>query len=420
MRRLFGPSLGIAAAMASAFGTGYFWSDFQKVAQGRPVNTLLGVKTTSASLSAEAVFRENYARILKDFPKQPDPKELKYAGMEGLLASLGDPHTNFFRPEFAKAFREETQANFFGVGARLGEDPKGAKLVSVFEDGPAFKAGLRALDVVTAVDGHIVKGEPTEAIVKRIKGPAGTMVKITVDRPSSPVPLTFTVKRARIITPTVETKFFPETGVGYLSVAMFSEPTAQQFDAGLEKLEKNPMKGLVIDMRGDPGGLLDVAAEMLSRFVENEVVVKMVLRRGENGKLVERVERTSSGMLHNFSYPIVVLINEDSASAAEIFSGCLRDYGKAKLIGAHTYGKNSVQNLFSLRDGASAKVTIAKYYLPKSADIGRKVDDDGQYVSGGLLPDIAVEPDFDREMEVGSPAKDAQLQRAVQEVLKGR
>ncbi len=410
----------LTLALASCFGFGFYYRDLsaRQLPGVRPLNTLLGVKTTSPALSAEGAFRENYARILGGFARKTDPKELKYAGMTGLVGALGDPHTNFFPPEEAKAFREETQANFFGVGAKLGEDPLGARVPTVFEDGPAYAAGLRAGDTITAVDGVSVGGKTTEYIVTKVKGPEGTKVRLTVIRPKVEKPFDITIRRARVIVPTVEGKYLEGQGVGYISVAMFSEPTATQFDAQVERLEKKGIKGLVIDMRGNPGGLLTTASEMVSRWVDDDVVVRMRFRKQEGGGQQEEVQKTASGMVHRWNYPVVVLINEESASAAEIFSGCMRDYGKARLVGAHSYGKASVQNLFPLRDGASAKITIAKYLLPKSGDIGRKLDEDGAYISGGLKPDVAVEPDYDAGFAIGDMEKDNQLRRAVEEVLK--
>lgn len=413
----------LTLSLAACFGFGFYYKD---VANGttpgtRPINTLLGVQTTSPALSAEAAFRENYARILNNYPRKIDAKELKYSGMEGLVGALGDPHTNFFQPALAKLFKEETQANFFGVGAKLQDDPLGARVATVFEDGPAYRAGLRSGDTITAVDGNSVSGKATDAIVTKVKGPEGTIVRLTVIRPGAEKPLEISIKRARIIAPTVEGKYLKDSGVGYLAISMFSEPTAMQFDAELEKLERNRLKGLVIDLRGNPGGLLSTAAELIGRWVEDETVVKMVFRQEGTSEPATEEQRTVGGTVHNWTYPVVVLMNEESASASEILAGCLRDYGKAKLIGEHSYGKASVQNLFNLRDGASAKVTIAKYLLPKSGDIGRKLDAEGEYVSGGLKPDIEVKAilDGDVPFEFGDPVKDNQLARAIEEVLKG-
>lgn len=413
----------LVLSLAACFGFGFFYRD---VASGtvpgtRPINTLLGVQMTSPALSAEAAFRENYARILNNFPRKLDAKELKYSGMEGLVGALGDPHTNFFQPEITKAFREETEARFFGVGAKLQEDPLGARVATVFEDGPAYRAGLRSGDTITAVDGLAVSGKATDFIVTKVKGAEGTVVKLTIVRPKVDKPLEIAITRARIVAPTVEGKFLQASGVGYLAISGFAEPTAMQFDAELEKLERNKLKGLVIDLRGNPGGLLSTAAELIGRWVDDELVVKMVFRKPSDGEPAIEESRTTSGTVHDWKYPVVVLMNEESASASEIMAGCLRDYGKAKLIGEHSYGKASVQNLFPLRDGASAKVTIAKYLLPKGGDIGRKLDAEGQYVSGGLKPDIEVKPDYDsaEAFEFADPVKDNQLARAIEELLKG-
>jgi carboxyl-terminal processing protease len=197
-----------------------------------------------------------------------------------------------------------------------------------------------------------------------------------------------------------------------MSIASFSEPTALQFDHELKKLEAQPICGLVIDLRGNPGGLLETAADMLSRFVDDKVVVKMKFRDGK-----EEVVRTYSGETHDFNYPIDILINEDSASAAEIFSGVLHDYGKATLVGTHSYGKSSVQSVFPLVDQSSAKITIARYYLPITPYYGRVVDEDGAYISGGLEPDVKVDLNDSAEMTPGDPKTDNQLRKAIDVVL---
>ena len=184
----------------------------------------------------------------------------------------------------------------------------------------------------------------------------------------------------------------------------------QVLDEELAKLEKNPLKGLIIDVRGNPGGLLDSASEMLSRFAENKIVCKMRMRGAK-----EEVVYTYPGFVKDFGYPVVVLVDENSASAAEIFAGALKDYRLATLVGDHTYGKASVQNVFELKDEASAKITIARYYLPFNGDISRKVDSDGQYISGGLEPDVLVEiDDSELGLEFGNPDKDPQLMKAIE------
>ncbi|RYG48767.1 S41 family peptidase [bacterium] len=392
---------------------GFAWRDIQsgRAPDGRAVNRLLGVRDNSG-MAPDKVFRQSYQSISNGYVHKVSATDLKYAGMQGLVSSLGDPHTIFMPPKMASMFKEDTSGKFFGVGARLQTDPLGAKAAAVFEDGPAYAAGLRKNDLIVTVDGKKVGGMVIDAIVDKIKGKEGTYVKLTIVRPKVNKPIELKIRRARIQTPTVERAYLEKENVGYLSISQVSEPTADQFDRELGKLEARGMKGLVIDVRGNPGGLLETTRDMLGRFFENKVVVKMKLRDGQ-----EEVVSTYSGGVKETNYPIAILIDENTASAAEIFAGCLKDYGKATLVGTHSYGKSSVQNLFQLKDNASAKVTIAKYFLPSGTDIGRKVDDDGVYVSGGLKPDFEVKLDPNVDPMPQDPKTDAQLAKAMEVVL---
>jgi carboxyl-terminal processing protease len=399
--------LGLAGCLAFGFA----WRDVQqgKLPSVRSVNMLFGVKTSSKS-SPEQIFKQSYQRILSSYVHPVKAQDLKYAGMSGLMASLGDPHTLFLPPVAAQEFSDETRANFTGVGAKLQQDPLGAKVSTVFDDGPAFAAGLKKNDIITTVEGKSVAGWDIDKIVSKVKGPEGTMVHLTVAREGAAKPVAINIRRARITAPTVESTYFDDTKIGYLTVSQFAEPTTLQFVRELDKLEKNEMKGLVIDLRNNPGGLLETAVDMLSLFVKDKVAVKMRFRDGH-----EEVAKTGSGLLHPFNYPVAVLINEDSASAAEIFAGVLKDYNKAILIGEHSYGKASVQNVFPMVDNSSAKITIARYYLPMTPFIGRKVDEDGVFLSGGLEPAVKVDLDWDKtEPLLGDPKRDSQLARAIQ------
>lgn len=403
--------------MAVLFVLGFAWRDLEggHLPSGDSLKSMLGVSTVGQkSVSAPELFHQTYKRILTDYYRKVNADQLEYAGMEGLMGSLGDPHTSFLDPKANDAFKLETTGNFVGVGARLSPDPLGAKVVSVFENGPAHRAGLKAGDTITAVDQKRVSGTQIDAIVSHIRGQEGTTVRLTVVRLGSAHPLTIAIRRAQVTTPTVESRVLEGTKIGYMSVAMFAEPTTEQFDDAIGKLEKSGITGLIIDLRSNPGGLLETAVDMLSRFVEDKVVIKMKMRGGE-----ERVQKTVPGYLHAFHYPIAVLVNEDSASAAEIFSGVLRDYKLATLVGEHTYGKASVQEVTRLIDQASAKITVARYFLPSGQDIGRRVDEDGQYISGGIDPDVKVDLDLDKVTTFGDMKTDNQLQRAV-EVIKSK
>jgi carboxyl-terminal processing protease len=412
------------------FSVGFAWRDIQngnRDAAVRAFGQLVGISSVPQE-APEQEFMHAYSRIQADYYRPVKPLALKYAGMGGMMASLGDPHTMFLVPQVAKSFNLSTKANYVGIGARLSTyvlngHPIGARIAVVFEDGPGYAAGLRRGDVVISANGTSLAGLTIEDTVDKIMGAEGTMVKLGVLKGGLGDPVYVSVRRSRVTTPTVESEYFPDSHVGYIYIATFSAPTVEQFDKELEKLERNSMKGLVIDVRGNPGGYLETAVDLLSRFKANKVVVAMKMRDGALNH-----EYTSSGLEHNFKYPVVVLINEDSASAAEIFSGALRDYGMTTLVGTHSYGKASVQEVYDFKDGSSGKITIARYFLPATGNIGRVVDEDGSYISGGLEPDVKVEEEdvLPEELrrhaanwnsDLPNPATDSQLRKAIEVVL---
>ena len=406
-------ALGFFGLLVVLWAFGFFWRDIQQgqAPSGRAVALAFG-GPAKAALTPEQLFKQAFNRISNNFVRPVKTLELKYAGMEGLMASLGDPHTMFLVPKVAEDFALETRANFVGIGARLGTDPLGAKIAVVFEDGPADKAGLQMNDVITSIDGVSYVGKDVDLMVSKIRGKEGTNVRLGVIKAGDNKATNFNVRRAKIITPTVTGNYLADSQIGHVTVTSFAEPTAEQFDRAIDKLSNKPLKGLVIDLRGNPGGLLETAVEMVSRFVEGKVVVTMKDRDGKRSSAV-----TPHGFVRDWPYPVVVLIDEDSASAAEIFAGALRDYRKVTLVGTHSYGKSSVQEVKELIDGASAKITIAKYFLPSAVDIGRKVDEDGLYVSGGLHPQYNVTFDEDAVVVFGDPKKDPQLQKAIDVIL---
>lgn len=352
------------------------------------------------------IFQTNYNYILSNFGGSVDGESLKHAGISGLVASLQDPHTNYLEPKIAESFNIQTKGDFVGIGARLTQDPLGASVYSVFDEAPAHDAGLKAGDVITHVDGKSMAGEVIDDIVELIKGDEGTKVTLTVLREGKSQPIR--VVRKRVYIPTVEGKMLPNK-VGYISILGFSEPTALQFQQAWEDLSKQGVTSLVIDLRGNPGGLLNSAQDILSYFVEDKTVLTMKGRDGASERVL-----THSGRLLGINVPIAILVNDESASAAEIMSGVLQDYGKAILVGDHTYGKASVQDLYPLPGDASLKVTIARYYLPSGRDISRKIDEDGSYISGGLAPDIKEELKINQDTRIGVPGHDSQLDRAIE------
>ncbi|HRK20922.1 MAG TPA: S41 family peptidase [Fimbriimonadaceae bacterium] len=404
--------IGVLAGIAFMFAFGFAWRDLQKLEppSKEAFLALSGHSGRSPStLSAVQVFRQSYHRILDRFAGKTDAKDLKYAAMEGMMASLGDPHTMFLPPEAAESFSIETKAKFVGVGARLRPDPLGARAVMVFEQGPGYRMGLRVGDWIVEVNGQKVAGLELNKIVSQIRGEEGTFVRLGILREGDHSIRELRVPRESVVTPTVQGRTLPETSIGYLAVDSFSEPTGAQFESTFRKLESEGIEALVVDVRGNPGGLLDTAREMLSLFIEDKVVVKMRLKSGK-----EEIVPSFAGNRKLIRMPTVILIDGDSASASEIFAGVLHDYRLATLIGETTFGKAAVQNVFKLKDNASAKITIAKYLLPSGVDISRKVDEDGQYVSGGIKPDIEVSNDPNNPPIIGDPKSDEPLKAAVE------
>lgn len=397
----------------AAFGAGFAWRDLRNgelPATGKVLG-LVGGSAKGPALTPTQLFRASYQRIQSDYYRTVDPVDLRHAAMSGMMAELGDPHTQFLEPKVAEEFRKETQGdqNFVGIGARLAPDPLGAKVASVFRGGPAFKAGVQNGDLITTVDGLAVGGMVIEDIVDKIRGEPGTRVKLGILRGGAAKPVSITIPRGKIVVPTVEGRMLEPGNVGYITISMFSEPTTMQFDEALQRLESEGIKGLVIDLRSNPGGLLDTAIEILSRFLDDKIAVRLRYREGK-----EEVQRTLAGGARRFPYPIVALINEDSASAAEIMSGVLREYRLVTLVGEHTWGKASVQTVVGLIDGSGAKITIARYALPQGGDISRHLDEFGQYKSGGIQPDIEVPLDLGARTVIGDPETDNQLRKAIE------
>lgn len=406
--------IGLLIGLATiAFASGFAFMDLRNgEAPSAEAFTAL-VKGEDAAPTPTETFTDHYSLIANRHLRDLPDDELRYSAMGGMFAALGDPHTVFLRPEVAEEFSLENNGDFVGIGARLGEDPLGALVATVFEDAPADRAGIRPNDIIIAVDGEKVAGETVTDIVSRIRGEEGTVVKLTLLRKGSADPLQISVTRAEVQVPSAEGRILNDAPVGYISVTQFSESTTGQFEKDLRKiLSRNP-EGLVIDMRSNPGGLLDTASKMLGFFAEGKTVVTTV---GRN----ERSEKYSTprGKSLGINLPIAILIDGQSASAAEIFAGAMQDYGLAELVGTHSYGKASVQNVIPLIDKSSAKITIAKYLLPKGRDISRKVDADGVYISGGIDPDHEVELEEPMEAIYGEWARDSQLRYAADLVMR--
>ncbi|HOT90507.1 MAG TPA: S41 family peptidase [Anaerolineae bacterium] len=328
----------------------------------------------------------------------PDGKTLAYGAVRGMLQTLDDPYTSFVDPQAAAILNEDTSGSFEGIGAmvRMREDGY-LEIVSLIPGQPAEAAGVLPGDIVLAVGDQSLVGLGLYEAIGYIRGPAGTEAVLKIMRADVEEPITITVVRARIEVPVVEYKML-DNNIAYIRLVEFDANATDRINDALKELLKNKPKGLIFDLRANPGGLLDQAIRVADVFL---------------GKGLVAVERNNEGEEHRFySYngdlgediPMVVLVDSGSASASEIVAGALQDYGRAVLIGTKTFGKGSVQRLNDLPDGAQLRVTIARWFTPK----GRSIHGDG------LEPDIKVE--YSKETPAG---KDPQLDRAIEYLMSG-
>jgi len=332
----------------------------------------------------------------------PSVQDITYAAIRGMLSTLDDQYTAFIEPEVTAILREDATGEFEGIGAYVDMDESNrVRIVGTFEDGPAEQAGIRAEDRVIAVDGESIVGDTLYEAIGKIRGPAGSVVKLTVEREDAPDPIDFNVTRARLAIPIIESEML-DGGVGYISLREFSATATASLEESLELLlDQNP-SGIVLDLRQNPGGWLDQAINVADLFLPDNVVAT---ERFSDGTV--REFRASTGDIGE-DIPLVVLVNSGSASASEIVAGALQDHGRAKLVGTPTFGKGSVQRPFELGDGSELRVTIALWYTPNNQRIQGR----------GLTPDIEVPwPEEDRRDD---PEQDPQLQRAVEYLLEGR
>lgn len=306
------------------------------------------------------------------------------------LSSYGDKYTMYYTADEYKALKESTNGKFYGIGAVCqlsGEG--GVLLVDVYDNGAGYQAGLRSGDRVVNVDGRDITDMELSSAVALIKGDKGTSVTLEVIRGTER--LTFSAVRDAVKAKTVSYTLL-DNNIGYLSISQFEEVTTKQFKAAVEDLQSQGMKGLVIDIRNNPGGLLDTVVGMLKYMLPDGLIVYTEDKQG-NRKEYKGQDNDE------FNLPLAVIVNGNSASASEIFAGAIQDYGKGTIIGTQTYGKGIVQTVKPLTDGSAIKFTIAKYFTPKGQDIHGK----------GVTPDMVVEYDTDADV-------DTQLDAAIKNV----
>ena len=375
-----------------------------------------------------------FGMVKSDYVESVDEKKLITDAISGMVSGL-DPHSQYFDKKTFKEFREGTTGRFVGVGIEIGMEDGLVKVVSPIEGSPAFRAGLKAGDLITKIDDTAVKGLTMDQAVKRMRGEPNTKVMLTVFRKAESRSFPVTITREEIRTQSVRAKIV-EPGYGWIRVSQFQDRTVDDFARKIEELYKaDPsMKGMVLDLRNDPGGLLEGAIAISSAFLPNDAVVvstngqlpdskatfkaapEYYLRRGGGDplkRLPDAVKRV----------PLVVLVNEGSASASEIVAGALQDHKRATIMGAQTFGKGSVQTVRPLTADTALKITTARYYTPSGRSIQAK----------GIVPDVWLdetaegnvfaalrmrEADLDKHLTTADEKKDEAREKAREEARK--
>jgi carboxyl-terminal processing protease len=390
-----GAILGFSGALAS------------NVFAERPEGSDPGARSSSLPWEEAHLLAEVFERVKRNYVDDVDDHKLLEDAVRGMVAGL-DPHSAFLDNDEFEEIRLSTMGSYPGVGIEVAAEDSAVKILHPIEGSPAARAGLRAGDLIAKIDGSDV-GSDVPAAIARMRGEAGTTVRLTVRRPSTGEMLDFTLQRAHVEVHSVAQTTLG-AGYGYVRITGFSETTPQDLEHAVARLKRDcpeGLKGLVLDLRNNPGGVLEAGVAVADAFLDHGVIVTADGRTSDSRF---RMDATPGDLLDGA--PLVVLVNGGSASAAEIVAGALKDHGRAELIGHKTYGKGSVQTVMPLSRGA-IKLTTSRYFTPSGASIHEK----------GILPDLVTpgreEPPAEIESDSAEPlvARDAEVRLAL-DVLK--
>lgn len=385
----------LVVALAVIVASGGFIGGFA-VARLAPTDAIAGIAASSSNNALGSHVDQIY-QLLRDRALSPPSETSATAGsIQGLLDANGDKYATYFDQKHYQFFSEESMGAFGGIGVVLGEKDGTAYVVEVYKGTPAFNAGVKAGDVFEVIDGVSRTKWTSEEVVKRVRGDAGTKVTITMLRPAAGgkgvmTEKTFTLTRAKVTYPNIKSEM--KGSVGYIRLGQFNAKSVDDVKAAVQSLTGKGAKSFVLDLRDNPGGLLDQAIAVSSLFIKDGVIVRV-----DERNVAEKAYRALGTKITDA--PLFVLMNGDSASASEITAGALQDYGRATLVGDKSFGKGSVQTIEELPWGGAVKFTIAHYLTPKKRVINGK----------GLQPDVLVKMDRVKEL---NPKTDTQLMKAL-------
>ncbi len=341
------------------------------------------------------VFTEALSIIKKNYVEDVKVKDLVYGAVKGMLSSL-DPHSGFMTPEAFKEMQVDTKGEFGGLGIQIGMKDNVLTVIAPIEDTPAYKAGIKAGDKIIKINNEGTRDMSLLDAVNKMRGPKGTPVTITVIREGWKEPREFTIVRDIIKIKSVKSKVIEE-GIGYIKLTQFQEQTAADLSNALGKLHEEKVNSLILDLRNNPGGLLNSAVDVASQFLPPaKLVVYIKDRAGEKSEY-----RTGGNRPYDDKITMVVLVNQGSASASEIVAGALKDWHRAVILGVQTFGKGSVQSVIPLSDGSGLRLTTARYYTPNGTSIQ----------STGITPDIVLKIESKNGVKEHAVVREKDLER---------
>lgn len=340
------------------------------------------------------LFSDALNLVSEEYVDTPKSQDLMYGALKGMLASL-DPYSEFLDPESRKELETDTEGKFGGIGIEIAIRDDLLTVISPIEDSPAWKAGLKPGDRIIKIENELTKNFTVTDAVKKLRGNPGTEVTITILREGAPGLFEVKLLRDIIKIKAIKNVRILEDNIGYVRLVEFRKDTPSELDAALSQLEKSTMDSVILDLRNNPGGLLDVAVKVVDRFIpENKVVVST------KGRIQsQNMEFKSSNGPEYLDIPMVVLVNEGSASASEIVAGALQDYKRAVIVGNKTFGKGSVQSVLPLSDGSALKLTTSKYFTPNGRTIHNQGVTPDVMVSAGRLDFVANEQGIESILE---------------------
>lgn len=366
------------AVMAVCASLGAWYLLFTVIPFSSPAADIQLKNNLDHFVSGMDLIQRNYYREVKE-------SELAYGAIKGMCAAL-DPHSQFMDEEIYKEMKVETEGEFGGLGIEITIKDQFLTVVSPIEDTPAFKAGLRAGDRIIEIEGESTKELSLVEAVRKLRGPPGSVVRITVMRAGTGELLPFAMTRANIQIQSIKDAKIVRDGIGYVRMTQFQEHTGRDFEKALQELKKKGMRGLILDLRNNPGGLLQVAIEIADKFIGGEKLLVYTKGRIKT----QNIEFKSPGRAAFSDCLLVILVNKGSASGSEIVAGAVQDLGRGIILGSTTFGKGSVQSVLPLPDGSALRLTTARYFTPKGRCI-QKI---------GIEPDIVVELTDEEEIEL--------------------